>query len=71
MAKPFIEQEIVYLKNRCKSLEKAVRWLAYDIANHQIVKGEGYQKGEERRKEYMKHLKKTTELTKEEIEQNS
>ena len=63
-----IEQEIIYLKNRCKSLEKAVSWLAYDITNLRIVEGEGWEKAEEERKEYMTRLKKAMELTEEETE---
>ena len=66
--KPYIviEEEIIYLKNRCKALEKAVIWLAYDIANQQIIEEEDHRKGDKRRKEYIKRLEQTMELTEKE-----
>ena len=58
--KTFIEQEVVYLKNRCLSLEKAVIWLAYSIADER--------KGEKKHDEFIDDLKRAMKLKGNEIE---
>lgn len=62
-----IEQEIVYLENRVQSLEKAVMWLGYHLANKQERKFDNFSDSDGERKAFISLLKSAMELSENEV----